>query len=231
MKENLSIIIPCKNERDYIIETLKSIDNQNISVLEVLVLDGESTDGTVEKVMDYAKTSKNKIILASGGTVSVGRNNGARMAKGDLLLFLDADAVLLDENILKNAVQSLQKYKLIGAKIKSTNNNFWVDIIFKIFFTVQSLLPKSFCTGLFMMTTKKTYLDVGGFDESLHQSEDYFFSENIRKKDFKILNAYVGQDDRRFKKMGYFGMIKLLIVNFINIGDKTHFKKNIGYWN
>jgi len=230
MKENLSIIIPCKNERDYIIETLKSIDNQTIFVREVLVLDGESTDGTVEKVKEYAKTSKNKIVVAAGGTVSVGRNNGAKIAKGDLLLFLDADAVLLDENILKNAVQSLQEYKLIGAKIKSTNNNLIVDIIFKLFFAVQSLLRKSFCPGIFMMVTKKTYLEIGGFDETLHQSEDYFFSENIEKRDFKILNSYVGQDDRRFKKIGYFGMVKLLITNFLNIGDKTHFKKNIGYW-
>ena len=81
-----------------------------------------------------------------------------------------------------------------------------------------------------MMVTKKTYLEIGGFDETLHQSEDYFFSENIEKKDFKILNSYVGQDDRRFKKIGYFGMVKLLITNFLNIGDKNHFKKNIGYW-
>ena len=50
------------------------------------------------------------------------------------------------------------------------------------------------------------------------------------KKYFKIIDRHVGQDDRRFKKMGYMFMIVLLIKGFINRNNMDYFKKDVGYW-
>lgn len=82
-----------------------------------------------------------------------------------------------------------------------------------------------------MLIRKKTFEELGGFDETLHQSEDYFLSRKIPKREFKILDCYVGQDNRRFKKMGYLGMIKMMFNNLLNRNNINHFKKDIGYWN
>lgn len=232
MKEILTIIIPCKNESSYILKTLEGVGRQNgVDGVRVLVMDGGSTDDTVLLVEEYSKVSNLNISVLSGGTVSVGRNNGARAAETEFILFLDADAVMLDGESLKMAVQSAVHHNLITCKIKCTSNDWLGDLMFKIFNLFQKIIPETFSTGTFMLIRKKTFEELGGFDETLHQSEDYFLSRKIPKREFKILNCYVGQDNRRFKKMGYFGMIKMMFNNLLNRGNINHFKKDIGYWN
>jgi predicted glycosyltransferase involved in capsule biosynthesis len=91
-------------------------------------------------------------------------------------------------------------------------------------------MPESFSTGVFFMIGRDRFYKLGGFDESVHQSEDYLLSRKINKKRFSIINNHVGQDDRRYKKMGYFGMVKMVIKNWVNRNDIEHFRKNINYW-
>ena len=47
---------------------------------------------------------------------------------------------------------------------------------------------------------------------------------------FRISKYYVGQDDRRFKKMGYIGMLKLVIQNYLHRNDIEHYRKDVKYW-
>jgi len=68
------------------------------------------------------------------------------------------------------------------------------------------------------------------FNEEYHHSEDFGLSKKYNPRKFKIFEHYVGQDDRRFKKMGYLGMVKLLIKSFFNRKNEEYFKKDIGYW-
>jgi hypothetical protein len=87
-----------------------------------------------------------------------------------------------------------------------------------------------FAVGTYFFTTKKRFDELGGFDESLDNSEDYWLSKQYDPKKFRIADYYIGQDDRRFKKMGYFGMIKLIIQGYLNRNNIEFFKKDIGYW-
>ena len=91
----LSIIIPTLNEEKYLPLLLKSIKEQNVKDYEIIISDAQSTD----KTLDIAKKNNCKIVL--GGLPGKARNEGAKVAKGNLLLFLDAD-VLLGPNFLKN---------------------------------------------------------------------------------------------------------------------------------
>ena len=77
---------------------------------------------------------------------------------------------------------------------------------------------------------RDTYKKVGMFDENVNHSEDYLLSKQYPVDKFKISNHYVGQDDRRFKKMGYMFMVTLLIKGFINKDNIDYFKKDVGYW-
>ena len=73
-----------------------------------------------------------------------------------------------------------------------------------------------------MLTRRDRFYEYGMFPAKFSTSEDYFLSRKYSTKKFKILNHYFGQDSRRFKKMGYFGMGLYLIKNFINRNNKKY---------
>jgi GT2 family glycosyltransferase len=80
-----------------------------------------------------------------------------------------------------------------------------------------------FAVGAYMLTRRSKFEEFGGFAEKFGTSEDFFLSKMYDVKKFKIYNHYLGQDSRRFQKMGYFGMAFYLIKNFLN-------RNNIKYW-
>ena len=86
----LSIIIPCLNEEEYLPLLLESVKKQKFLDYEIILADAGSKD----KTLQIAKKYNCKIV--PGGLPSKGRNQGAKKAKGDLLLFLDADVILPD---------------------------------------------------------------------------------------------------------------------------------------
>ena len=65
---------------------------------------------------------------------------------------------------------------------------------------------------------------------NIEEFRDYCLSKKYRVREFKILNHYVGQDDRRFRKMGYTGMIRLLIKSYVNRRNPNFFRQDVGYW-
>ena len=84
-----------------------------------------------------------------------------------------------------------------------------------------------------MITRKDKFEESGGFPENLLTSEDYFLSKKYSPRKFKIIRHHFGQDSRRFKKMGYMGMVKYLTKNFINRNNKTYWDSlyHNKYWN
>ena len=81
----LSCIIITLNEEEHLPHLLKCLKQQTFQDFEIIVADNNSTD----KTRQIAELAGCKIV--QGGTPPVGRNNGARVAKADYLLFLDAD--------------------------------------------------------------------------------------------------------------------------------------------
>ena len=73
----LSIIIPTYNEEEYLPVLLESIKKQNFNDYEVIVADANSTDRTREIAKEYG------CLIVDGGLPAVGRNNGAKVAKGE----------------------------------------------------------------------------------------------------------------------------------------------------
>ena len=88
-----------------------------------------------------------------------------------------------------------------------------------------------FAVGAFFFTRRDAFEALGGFPDKYDTSEDYILSKQYAPNKFKICSHYVGQDDRRFTKVGYFGMIWFMIGNFFNRHNLAHFKKaNVEYW-
>jgi len=237
IKDRLTIVIPCKNEEKYIANTLKSIYKQkNISGTRVIIADGGSTDKTLE-IISMLKSLYMDVLdieVIKGGKVAYGRNRGAELVDTDYILFLDADTYIFDNNTISDCLLGMRFFNLnlVTCKVKSTVDEWKPKLAFSLFNFVNKIISKRtpFAVGTFFMAQTNIFKLYGPFDESLQHSEDYFLSKKYHPSEFAISKHYIGQDDRRFKKMGYLGMIKLLIKSFINRDNKNFFKKDVGYW-
>src|SRR5579884_1978782 len=86
----ISVIIPAHNEEDYIGPTLDALSRQNYPHFEVIVVANGCCDGTAR----IASNACDRLIVLSDKNLGVARNLGAKLARGELLMFLDADTVL-----------------------------------------------------------------------------------------------------------------------------------------
>lgn len=92
----MSIVIPVFNGRDYIVETLRSLDQQTVTDFEIVVVDDGSTDGVGDVVREFAASRDNaqpeiRLLRQDNAGVSSARNHGIREARAELIGFVDAD--------------------------------------------------------------------------------------------------------------------------------------------
>lgn len=234
ISDTITIVVPCKNEETYISYLLDSLWQQDIGNTRIIIADC-STDNT-RQVIKNSNTGLN-IEIIDGGPVSVAKNNGARLVTTPYVLFVDADVRFFKNTVIQDALNEIElnNLDLIGLNIKCYDNDLRAIIGFTIFNIINNILKyfSPFAIGAFMLTRKDKFDELGGFPEKTVTSEDYFLSRMYSPKKFKILNHYFGQDSRRFKKMGYFGMGWYLIKNFINRNNKKYWDSLDGskYWN
>jgi len=111
-KELVSIIIPCYNASAYIAETLSSIANQTYPQYEIIIVDDGSTDNSTNLTPNINDSRIHYFYKENEG-VSIARNYGLKKAKGEFILFLDADD-LLSPNFLKDRILSLSNSEAVG---------------------------------------------------------------------------------------------------------------------
>lgn len=235
MKDKLTIVVPCKNEQTYIAHLLNDLKKQiGITGVRIIIADA-STDNTRE-VIAQNKGDLNVEVI-QGGPVSFAKNAGAKLATTEYILFIDADVRFFDTDTIARAVDTIERedLHLIGCKIKCYDNDIRAKIGFMLFNAVNSILKhfSPFAVGLFMLTRRDKFEEYDGFPDKYATSEDYFLSRKYDVKKFTILNAYAGQDSRRFRKMGYTGMAFYLLKNFFNRNNEDYWNNLDGskYWN
>jgi glycosyltransferase involved in cell wall biosynthesis len=234
ISDKITIVIPCKNEENYIHHLLDSLRSQNIGNTRIIIADC-STDNTRQVIKDNIGSLKVEII--DGGPVSIAKNNGAQLVNTPYILFIDADVRFFKDTAISDSVEAMETndLDLVGLNIKSYDNDILATIGFTIFNVINHVLKyfSPFAIGAFMLTRRDKFEELGGFPEKTVTSEDYFLSRMYSPKKFKIVNHYFGQDSRRFKKMGYFGMATYLIRNFINRNNKQYWDRldSSKYWN
>lgn len=197
----LSIIIPTLNEAKYLGYLIKSIKDQSFDEkYEIIVADGGSEDETIE----IAKTSGCRIVY--GGSPAKGRNEGAKIAKGDLFFFIDADSIL-PANFLGQLIKEFEKRKLdiaafpvypqgnIIDRICYKIYNFWANLTQKfLHHTTQTILIK-----------REIHQKIGGFDETVTIGEDFVYArEGAKFGKFGFLENVppILTSDRRFRGLG-----------------------------
>ena len=233
LSNNITIVVPCKNEENYIHHLLDALRSQDIGDTRVIIADC-STDSTRQVIQDNSHGLNVEII--DGGPVSVAKNNGAHLVSTPYILFIDADVRFFKNTVIQDAVDTIESKSLdlVGLNIKCYDRDPRAMIGFTIFNTINHTLKffSPFAVGAFMLTRRDRFEEYGGFPEQFATSEDYFLSRKYSPRKFKIVRHYFGQDSRRFKKMGYLGMGKYLVKNFINRNNQAYWERLDGskYW-
>lgn len=233
LSDKITIVIPCKNEEKYISHLLSHLRYQMIGSTKIIIADC-STDNT-RKVIQASKCRLNVEII-DGGPVGFAKNRGAELATTPYILFIDADVRFFYDNTIRDAVAELESndLDLIGLNIKCYDGDTRAKVGFTLFNFVNNILKyfSPFAVGAFMLTRRDKFKEFGGFPEKFSTSEDYFLSRMYSPKKFKIMKHYFGQDSRRFKKMGYFGMVTYLVKNFFNRNNKQYWDNidSSRYW-
>ncbi|MBO6124000.1 MAG: glycosyltransferase [Methanobrevibacter sp.] len=219
----LSIIIPTYNEEEYLPVLLESIKKQSFSDYEIIVADADSTDRTREIAKEYG------CIVVDGGLPAVGRNNGAKVAKGEYLLFLDSD-LKLTEDYLRNVIYEFRMERL-GIAItqmlplsKKVEDKIFHDFANNFMISVEKIKPHG--AGCYGIIVKKELHDrCNGFDESLTFGEDTDYIERLAKEEqFKVLrNAKIGVSTRRLEEEGIGTLIRQYGKSTVNdfLGKRT----------
>ena len=215
----ISIVIPTFNEEKYLEATLKAIKSQDYEgKYEIIVADGMSKDKTVKLARKYA----NKVITVKKRGVSVGRNAGAKIAKGDILLFLDADTILLF-NALSEIAKAFRNKKVVGVTcpilpISFKASNFAVywfyNNIMKI--TLKRKTPQ--VAGMCCAYRKDAFEKIRGFNENMYVYEDLDFSKRIGKfgKIVFVESTLALTSPRRFEAWGSTNAARKYIVTYLN---------------
>ena len=234
-KPLLSIVIPTYNEEKYIGRLLRSIKKQKGLPFEIIVADNRSKDKTAK----IAKSFGCKVVI--GGRPSRGRNNGAKHAKGEYILFLDSDTIL-PNNFVNELMGTMVKKNLgvISGFYKPDSNKLKDKIfcfIFSYYFYFISYIRPA-GLGFYICIKNKIHKKIRGFDEKVAMAEDHDYVERASKHDkFAFLKKPVIIASTRrlnkesafnlFLKYGYCEILRLL-------GKKvyqTPFKYEFGKFN
>ncbi len=243
LNEYLTIIIPCKNEKDIIQKTLDLLNYQSdINGVQVIVCDASNDGVTHPDLCDRLEYGSDRfdLYLTTGGLPAVARNIGFNVMKSDnnrliktpYVLFIDADVFILDPKVIKRSFYRIHKQNLdlVTAKFRSDNGKF--NYVYKTFDILQMMSKWStpFCLGGFMMVRSETFERLGGFDEEIKIAEDYYFSKQIKPNKFGRINNVVFTPPRRFENKGILYMLKIFLGSFFNHNNKSYFTEDKNYW-
>lgn len=213
----ISVIIPTLNEGKYIEATLKALRcSEYAKKFEIIVSDGGSTDATLHIARKYAR------IVTTGRGVSRGRNAGAAAARGDILLFLDADTLVMP-NTLSEIERSFEDRRVVEATCPITPAS-WLHKDFSVYWDLNQIIKISIkrtksphIVGLCFAVRKSAFDESGGFDESMHHLEDYDLSERIGKLGRAVFNeqTFVMTSTRRLHKWGVVGTLVTTVASYM----------------
>jgi len=223
-KIEFSFIIPALNEELLLPELLREISNPVLKQkfnYEIIVSDGGSLDNTVE----IAKKFADRIVQNKRGNqnISIGRNQGALIASGKLLIFLNADvriANVEDFFLFLKKFYSNEKFIAATCKVKiHPEEETLADKIFMGFYNVYfhflNIIGIGMGRGECQIIRKDYFFKVNGYNENLPAGEDF----DLFRRLIKLGNIYfsrktlIYESPRRYRK---FGHLKILLTWTLN---------------
>ena len=202
-----SVIIPARNEELYLPFCLDAIERarRKVSVEgEVIVVSNRSTDRTE----DIARDKGCVVVLDDSKNLSQIRNVGARNARGDIFITVDADS-RMSENLLSDILAEVSRGKSIGGGVLILPERWSLGIVATAMLLLCMALRYGGISAGVFFCRREDFIAIGGFDETRVSAEDVDFARRLRrygktqgKKFSTILSSWIVTSCRKFDRFG-----------------------------
>lgn len=181
MEITISVVIPTYNRKDMVKRAISSVLGQSYGVLEVIVIDDGSTDGTEDALEAFTRDARFRYRRQENRGQSAARNAGIAMAVGDVIAFLDSDNFWHEEKLER--------------QLAFWDHNSFFDILYSDVVPVdlsgrplvpelpvtlrpsgnilKTLITCNCVTNNTVLVPKRCFREMGGFDEELRVAEDF----------------------------------------------------------
>jgi glycosyltransferase involved in cell wall biosynthesis len=195
----LSFIVPAYNEEHELpraLAALRAAAESSGQPYEIIVVDDASSDGTAE----LAKRAGAVVVPVQYRHIAAVRNAGARVARGDVFFFVDADTCIAPGHV-SGALAALAAGCSGGSArvVPEGKVPLWGRIFVRLFslgyFTIANL-----GAGAFLFTTRKNFRAAGGFDEQFFAGEEVFFTKALKRLGtFRLLREPIITSGRKLR--------------------------------
>lgn len=194
----ISFIVPAYNEERSLGATLLAI-NAVVQALdepcEVIVVDDASTDRTASIGSEHGA----QVVVVAHRQIAATRNAGARAARGDVFIFVDADT-LVHEALVRLALQALRDGAVGGGTVVRFDGAMPIYARVMVPLVVKLLQTSRLAAGCFFFCTRTAFEAVGGFDESCFAAEELVLSRSLKRRGrFVILREPVLTSGRKLR--------------------------------
>lgn len=179
----VSVVVTVLNEEQTIVSLIRTLINQSVKPLEIIIVDGGSTDRTLTLIKEQSQKSSVPIreIRLRGSNRSQARNEGIRQARGDIVAVTDAGCEA-DVNWLQQLIQKFENgIEAVGGFYLPRVTNA-LQRVFSLYTCVE---PQRFDPKLFLPSSrsiafsKRIWKRVGGYPENLRTCEDLVFAQKL----------------------------------------------------
>jgi len=206
----ISFIVPAYDEALLLGATLDAIRRAADAcgeAHEVVVADDASSDRTAE----VAERRGARVVRVAHRQIAATRNSGARAARGELLVFVDADT-LIDAAVLRAALAALRSGAVGGGCAVRFDGSVpaYARIVTPLL--VASFRTLGFACGCFVFCTRAAFEASGGFDETMFGGEEIEISRALAKQGrFVVLRSCVLSSGRKMRTHTAFEILSTLV--------------------
>jgi glycosyltransferase involved in cell wall biosynthesis len=215
----ISFIVPAYNEERLLGATLEALHvtgQARGEPYEIIVADDASTDKTADVARDHGA----RVVTIARRQIAAARNAGAREARGDLFIFVDADT-LVNEAVVGAAVQAVRDGAIGGGSAVQFDG--FVPMYAKLLLPLFTRIFRfaRLAAGCFVFCTRSAFVAVGGFDEAYFGAEELVISRALgREGRFVVLPQVVTTSGRKLRTYSGWEVL-LLIARFALLGPSA----------
>ncbi|MBU0951906.1 MAG: glycosyltransferase [Elusimicrobia bacterium] len=184
----VSIIIPAYNQAKTLQQCIEAINSSNYKNYEIIAVNPGSTDNTAEILKNF---SINTVCIRNKTLPGETRNNGAKIAKGEVLFFIDADVIITEKTVGHIAGQIASNTESAGISLiysKTTPNNDFYSQYQNLFIHYRliqlpeyTITPTTSCLAV----RKSVFNEIHGFNINMESYEDFEFGYRVFIKNNK----------------------------------------------
>ena len=172
----VSIVTPSYNQAQFIEDTILSVKNQDYPNIEHIIIDGCSTDGTLDILKKYDRTYNMRWISEPDEGQSQAINKGFSMVQGDIVGWLNSDDIYVHTRVINDILDCFRNYPdidvIYGDALLIDDHNRIMELMHYPKFSRRLILARNFISqpSVFM---RKAIVENNKLDESLHFTMDY----------------------------------------------------------